>query len=371
MKFSQLAFTALISILFLSSCSDDLDQPVRHIPLGNYDSGVLVLNQGGFGHGDASMSYISSDFGTHENDIFSSVNQGIRLGDTAQDIGFYNQLAYIVVNGSNTIEIVNRYTMEHLATIDTGLSNPRYITFLNGKGYVTNWGDGNNPNDDYVAIINLTSNSVSGSIPVAEGPERIIEHAGKLYVAQTGGIGYGNAISVINLSNNAVSEIAVGDVPNSMQVKDGFLWVTCSGDPFYSGLETAGKLVKVNLANNTIANTFSYNDPLKHLSNLVIEGAFAYYTVNRMNGSVPISDVYKFDISANSLPTVPAFTTPYEIYSFAIKQNHIYVGDAVDYQNNGKVKIYSLGIVNDQAEIGTLENTYMVGVIPAGFYFNF
>ena len=371
MKFSQLAFTAFLSSMIFASCSDDLEQPIRYIPLGNYDSGALVLNQGGFGHGDASISYISSDFGTIENDIFSAVNPDIILGDTAQDIGFYNQLAYIVVNVSNKIEIVNRYTMEHLATIDTGLSNPRYITFSNGKGYVTNWGDGTNPNDDYVAVINLTSNTVSGSIPVIEGPEKIIENAGKLYVAQTGGFGFGNALSVINTADNTVSEITVGDVPNSMQVRDGFLWVSCSGKPSYSGLETAGKLVKVNLANNTIANTFSYNDAVKHLSNLTIEGLFAYYTVNRMDGLVASSDVYKFDISVNSLPVVPVFTTPYEIYSFGIKQNHIYVGDAVDYQNNGKVKIYSLGIASDQSAIGTLENTYIVGVIPAGFYFNF
>ena len=47
---------------------------------------------------------------------------------------------------------------------------------------------------------------------------------------------------------------------------------------------------------------------------------------------------------------------------FAIANNKIYVGDAADYNSNGKVYIYSL--------TGTLENQQTVGVIPGGFYFN-
>jgi hypothetical protein len=35
-----------------------------------YDNGVLILNQGGFGHGDASLSYVSNDYVTFQNNIF-------------------------------------------------------------------------------------------------------------------------------------------------------------------------------------------------------------------------------------------------------------------------------------------------------------
>jgi hypothetical protein len=55
--------------------------------------------------------------------IFFLVNPKT-LGDTGQDVGLYNDLAFVVLNYSNKIEVINRYTMAHVATIDSGLSNP-------------------------------------------------------------------------------------------------------------------------------------------------------------------------------------------------------------------------------------------------------
>ena len=174
MKFSKLVLVTLISSVFFASCSDNDNE--NETPLGSYDNGVLILNQGGFGNGNASVSYLSDDFTTQQNNIFSLVNPTITLGDTAQDMGFYQNLAFVVLNASNKIEVMNRYTMAHVATIATGLNNPRYIAFANGKGFVTNWGDGGSTSDDYVAVFNLSTYAVITTIPVAEGPERIIEN---------------------------------------------------------------------------------------------------------------------------------------------------------------------------------------------------
>lgn len=358
MNFSKLVLVLAIGSIFFVSCSDDDENINNDLPLGSYDNGVLILNQGGFGLGDASVSYISDDFSVAQNDIFSLVNPTITLGDTGQDIGFYDEYGYIVLNVSNKIEIVNRYTMKSVGSITEGLDNPRYITFANGKGYVTNWGDGGNTEDDYVAVIDLVTNTVSSEIPVAEGPERIIENAGKLYVAHTGGFGFGNTISVINTTNNSVlTTINVGDVPNSMQIKDGMLWVSCAGKPSYV-TETPGQIDKINLTTNTVTSIYTYTDVTKHISNLAIEGNDIYFTVD--------AGIYKFAVNATSLPENPIFSTTdqgvYGVYSFAINNNHIYVGDAGNYSDNGKVIVYSMS--------GTLENTFTVGVIPAGFYFN-
>ena len=122
MKISKLVVAALVSSIFFNSCSDDAAN--NNIPLGNYDNGALILNQGGFGQGNTSVSYLSNDFGTQQNNIFSLVNPTITLGDTGQDIGFNGDLAFIILNISNKIEIVNRYTMKHVATISAGLNNP-------------------------------------------------------------------------------------------------------------------------------------------------------------------------------------------------------------------------------------------------------
>ncbi|GEC77832.1 YncE family protein [Flavobacterium aquatile] len=356
MKFSKLVFVALVSSIFLTSCSDDDDN--NETPLGSYDNGVLILNQGGFGNGNATISYISEDFVTHQNDIFSIVNPTITLGDTAQDIGLYQDLAFVVLNYSNKIEVVNRYTMTHVATISTGLSNPRYIAFSNGKGFVTNWGDGGSTSDDFVAVLNLSTYAVSSTISVAEGPERIVEENNKLYVAHAGGYGYGNTISVINGSTNTLSTtINVGDVPNSLEVENGSLYVICGGNPSYAPTETAGSLVKINLSNNSVSNTISF-PAATHPSNLAIEDDKVFYTID--------DAIFSKGLNETTLPTTPLFTTTaqgvYGVYSFAVENDKIYVGDAADYSSNGKVYIYS--------STGTLEHQYTVGVIPAGFYFN-
>ncbi|WP_395066337.1 YncE family protein [Flavobacterium sp.] len=356
MKFSKLVFVALVSSVFFVSCSDD--DAVVETPLGSYDNGVLILNQGGFGHGDASVSYLSDDFATQQNNIFSIVNPTITLGDTGQDVGLYQNLAFIVLNYSNKIEVVNRYTMVHVATITTGLNNPRYIAFSNGKGFVTNWGDAGIPTDDYVAVLNLSSYAVSSTIPVAEGPERIIENDNKLYVAQTGGYGYGNKISVINGTNNTLTTtINVGDVPNSLEVNNGSLYVICGGKPSYAPTETAGSFVKINLTNNTVTSTLNF-PAASHPSNLDIVDNNVFYTVG--------SSIFKSTLSATTLPTTALFTTTaqgvYGVYSFSVHNDKVYVGDAGDYNSNGKIYVYS--------STGILEHNYTVGVIPAGFYFN-
>src|SRR5690606_34856792 len=127
-----LAFTA-----FIVSCNSDDNGDLPGVE-GDYADGVFVLNEGIFNASNASVSFISSS-GEIQNHIFESVN-GRMLGDVAQNMILTDELAYIVVNNSNTIEVVNRGTFESIATISEGLQNPRYIEIHNNKAYVSNWG---------------------------------------------------------------------------------------------------------------------------------------------------------------------------------------------------------------------------------------
>lgn len=357
MNLKNFGILITFSGLFLSACTND---DTISAPIGAYDNGILILNQGNFGGGNSSISFWSNDFSIFELNAFGSVNPAVPLGDTAQDLGFYGDKAYVVVNLSNTIQVVNRYTLEHLTTISTGLNNPRYIAFANGNAYVTNWGDAGNANDDYVAVVNLTTNTVTTTIPVAEGPERILEHNNKLYVAHLGGYNFGNTISVIQTGSNAVSSIEVGDVPNSMVLVNNDLYVLCGGKPSWVEnplTETSGSLAKINLSTNTVTSALPFLLG-NHPSNLTLYDNKFYYTLN--------SEVFSKTITANTIPLEPIFSTSpqgvYGVYSFAIANNKIYVGDAADYNSNGKVYVYNLN--------GTMEDQRTVGVIPGGFYFN-
>ncbi|MGV8992487.1 MAG: DUF5074 domain-containing protein [Flavobacterium sp.] len=321
-----------------------------------YTEGVFVLNEGGAGSGNASVSFINNDAVT--NNIYGSQNPGISaLGDTAQSISFNGDFAYIVLNISNTIKVVNRSTFAYVATISTGISNPRYMAFANGKGYVTNWGDGGTESTDYLAVINLEDNSVETTISIAKGSERILTINEKLYVAHQGGFGVGNTISVINPTSQLVEQsIEVGDVPNSLLVKDEFLYVLCAGKPSWYPVQTDGRLVKIDLATNAIVSTLEF--PEMHPNNLEINAAAThfFYTVDE--------NIYTIAIDSTTLPTAAVCSLSaqgvYGIYGMDLIDDKIYVADAGNYASPGTVYIFSTA--------GILLQDFTVGVIPNSFY---
>lgn len=352
-NFKQIFFAVIVSSAFFASCSDSDDD--NNEPRGNYDGGVIILNEGNNGTPNASVSYLSTD-SQIENNVFSTVNPDKVTGDTAQNIGFAGDNAYLVLNGSNKIEVLNRYTFKSIATITAKLENPRYITFANGKGYITNWGDPGNPDDDYVAVLDLASNTVTSSISVKEGPEKIIENDGKLYVAHKGGWSQGNSLTVINSATNTViTNFVVGDVPSALVKDNGTLYVLCDGMPYYAPTETPGKIVKINLSSNAITSTINFPG-ITHPGFLDIEDSKLYYTIG--------NSVYTAATSTTTLPTTALFKVAEisTLYGFAVEDNKIYLADALNYQDPGDIYIYSTA--------GVFAKTFGVGILPNGFYFN-
>lgn len=343
--------------LFFTSCSDD-DNGGGHTSKGDFENGVFILNEGGFNTNTADVSFLSEN-GEMEHEIYNAVN-GSLLGDIAQSIGFEGNKAYIVVNNSNLIRVVNRYTFELIATISSGLQNPRYIVFENGKGYVSNWGDPFDTSDDFIAVIDLISNQVSTTISVSEGPEKMVEENGKLYVAHKGGYGTGNSVSVINLSSNSVTAtISVADVPDGIQEENGYLYVLCSGSSSWIPEipSTQGGLYKINLSNNEIVQELPFSEGI-FPSHLEIENNKMYYTIG--------SEVYVMGLSDTELPANSLLSLSengvWSIYGFTVENGKIYMSDPKDYNSNGEIFIYSTN--------GTFQNSYGVGVIPNGFFFN-
>jgi hypothetical protein len=373
-KMNKLLLLTLLGI-FISSCEPDDNVIDQYQPKGSYDSGVLVLNEGNFQSGDASVSYISFDLSSTQNNIFSAANNGIALGDTGQSLAFNGDLAYIVVNNSDKIEVVNRYTMKKVGTISSGLDSPRYMAFANGKGYVTNWADPNpvapaTPIPSFVSVINLTNNSVESKIICNNYPEKIIEYQGKLYVAHDN-YATGNTISIINSTNNSLEgtpiEVAYG--PNSLTIVNGFLWVSCSGKGTFpvAAEESTGRVFKIRLADKTFDKQFAYTAVTDHIDKFQIYNGNAYYT------KAYESKFYKFSLTQTStnLPTSSIFTSTIpNIYGFGISNNRIYMSGYESFSANGVVTVYSLGEVSDSPAVGTVLRTTGVGVGPNGFYFN-
>lgn len=352
MKTLRFSFLALLAF-FTLSCNPDrfIEQP-----LGEYQNGLFILNQGNFGAANSSISFLSNDLQTFVLDAFAATNADVTLGDTAQDIGFFENRMYVVVNNSNSVQVANRFTLNAETRITSQLNNPRYVAFGNGYLFVSNWGDGMSSTDDYIAVYSLLSFNHVVNIPVSEGPERMLVVGNELFVAHKGGFGFSDQISVIDTNQLNVSEtITVGDVPDGIVEFQGNIYVLCSGKPGWSSTPTSGSLHRINPQTREVTQTWNFSS---QNPNHLVAGTSLYYAID--------NEVFAFTPSQSALPQTAIIQTGpqgvYGIYALAHKDGKIYLGDAGNFSERGYLYIYSLS--------GQLLHNQQVGVIPTGIYFN-
>ena len=342
----------LLSILVLASCQNDSIRP--NVPIGLYENGYFVTNEGNFGTGNGSLSFID-DRGSVSNNIFAQTNS-FSLGDVVQSMEIINEKAYIVVNNSSKIEVANIDSMAHVATIN-GLISPRYILQVsNERAYISDWGIGG------IHVLDLNTNSIISNISTGQGPEKMLIKDNKAYICNVGGFGLDNTVSVIDTENDVlITNINVGDKPNSIvEDANGNIWVLAGGNTEYDAnwnvvAETPGELTTINSETNNVDGSvvFEVGD---HPKDLIIDdnGTTLYFS----NGSWSKS-VYSFNIYNNMLSENPIINKSF--YSLGYNDNHIYGTDVKDYVQNGwTYKFNTNGQVVDSNE---------VGIIPGGLCF--
>ena len=350
MKLTQFFLTAL-SFAFLASCTNDNDDNASK---GNYDKGVFVLNEGGSSGG--SVSFLGDDLITFKQNVYEAENPGDFFGKYVQSIFFDGDRAYIIAGGSNVINVVNRYTFKLIAKIETGLVTPRYGVVKNGKAYITNANTyayanpatGNT--DDFVAVIDLATNKVESKIDLNATANRIVVEGDKLYITEP----YNSTkVLVVNTVTKALeTPVSVGPSANTMEVKNGILYVLASPSA------SSSKIVKVKLSDKSVTEVV-FPSTLKAAKNLDIFGSKIYFTID--------TGVYSMELTATQPLETPIFkytsTSNYGVmYGFAVENDKIYIADGGDFASNSKAYIYSLN--------GTLQKEITVGVGPNGFYFN-
>lgn len=343
MKLKNLYLGIIASAFLFASCSND-DDKNNDVPLGAYDNGVLILNEGNFGKPTtSSVSYLSNDLATFQNDIFKLVNTSIVLGDVAQSLSFKDEKAFIVINASNKVEVVNRYTFKSLGTITEKLENPRYSVVLNDKLYVTN------SISKAVTVYDAKTFAYVTSITIGKTSEKIVTANGKLYVTNAA-YGSGSTVTVINPSTNTVTKtITLEDGINSIEEKNGSVYVL-------AGNAAKSKLFKID--SNTDTATSIESTTLKGALNMDIDGDKIYYTKG--------TGVYAINLNATTFSETALFSVTDSswstFYGFGVIDGNIYSGDANAFTKDGTVTVYS--------STGAVLKTLTVGMGPNGFYSN-
>jgi hypothetical protein len=307
-----------------------------------YDD-VLIGCEGNFGWGNASISLYNPTNTSITNTVFQNIN-GYPLGDVLQSMTEYNGKLFVVVNNSGNIEILDTATYQKTATI-SGLTSPRYFCGINNsQAYVSDLFS------NQIAILDLGSNSVIGSINTGGWTEEMLLVNDKVYVCRPDT----NFILQINASTNSIEDtIVVGKGPSSLVLdNNNKIWALSSG-----GInDEQAELNQIDPSTNSISKTMVFSDLSNSPNNLKISsnGETIYYLNNGVN---------QLSIYASSLPSSSIINQNGALfYGLGISPtNDIYVSDAVDYVQSGIVYRYD--------STASLIHQFSVGIIPQGFWF--
>lgn len=343
-----------------TSCSDDPDDNKKDEPKSY--SALYVLDEGGFGAGNASLDAYDLHTGTFTQDVYSSAT-GKRLGDTGSDLQYHNGCLFAVMNGSGKVIVTDVYMQSSVAEIS--IESPRKICFNGDKAYVSSFTGGENGKGS-VKEIDLNTYTVTKNIPVSYEPEGVAVHENRLYVANSCGyhltLTDDSYISVIALSDYSELphiDLHVVNLENILFDSKGHLWVSSRGN--YS--DVPSRLYRIDRsAGNVYNDVYTYNMPCSNMT--ATPGRLYFYASVWDNSQYKNINTFRsinlntLDVETSSYISTDAAAGIQNPYGLAVDRftGDIFISDACDYTNGGKLFCFDKN--------GALKHEFTTGVNP-------
>lgn len=346
MKNFKLSNAFVLSLLVLAGACNTEEE----VPRGEFATGVIIVNEGNFGDADGTIGFYDQNSEVSTQDIYQKANDE-SISAHYQSIFTFENRTYLLDDTGHKIVVVEAETFKFIATINSGLDVPRYMTIANGKGYVSNWGpyDANfQTPESYIAVIDLENFSVTKSLNTANGIEGMVTIDGKVYAAASGS----NVIHVIDTEQDEIVggyETASG--PRLFtQDGNGRLWVLCND-------YITSNLVKIDLAGERVLTTFEITEGAKSITSNG-DGSNIYY-LSAPRGAP--TGIYRIENSATFAPQ-DALISGNSFYGFGVEptDDMFYVGISSP-DANGTIVRYNSD--------GTELDNYPAGRFPNGFEF--
>jgi hypothetical protein len=337
---------SIAALLLFTACEKPPAREDIQLPPAQ-EGGIFMLNEGTYNSGNSSITFYDFKEKTLTDDVFKTANNR-PLGDVLQSLTIHNGKAYVVVNNSKKIEVINTTTFVSEGII-SGFNSPRYIAFVdNNKAYVSDL------YDNAIAVVDINSKTITGKIPCGGATEEMILLNGKAYVCNT----KRNYLYVVNSVTDLLEDsIELSYGSNSIvQDKNNMLWVLCSGDPDHS--INAG-IYKVNPLTNDVEFSINNMPPtgIFGATRLVINGSKnMLYWLN--------TDVFSLDINATALPAQPFVkSNNNKFYGLGADpvSGDVYMSDAIDFVQRSNTYRYN--------SAGTYKGVFKTGISTNSFYF--
>lgn len=371
----RITMLTTLALLALTGCrKDDLIIPEEEEILPpqtvTTTEGFYLLNEGNMNMNKASLDYYDYETGTYRRNVYGQANPEatLGLGDVGNDLGIYGTKLYAIINNSNKVEVMDLETSKRIKVID--VKNARYITFSNGKAYVSAYDGevqlGEDSPNGFVAEIDTISLEIKRTVQVGRQPEEmaVVDH--KLYVANSGGYSapnYESIVSVIDLNSfTNIKDIEVAINLHRLKADEyGDLYVSSRGDYF----DVPSKLYVIDTKTDAVKTSFDL--PASNLTIVrdtayIIGSEFSYETFDWNINYSMINVKGETLIEGSFLPesVSNAIQTPYALAVDPDSKN-IYISDAGDYVSPGTL----YGIDKN----GEVKFTVTTGDIPAHIAF--
>lgn len=343
---------AFLTFLFFAACNNLDDGPQITPPRGDYDGGILISNEGNFGASNGDVSFITADYSTVDNNIYHAVN-GTHAGDVLQHIGFYEDRAYLVLNNSNKVLIVDRFTFEKVDSIinpsgSNLLNQPRNIAFAQNKAFVSCAGN------QSLQVYSLNNYQHLQSISLSSTPNQLLSNGQKIFVEEAF-FGSGNSVGVVDPGSYAYSSISVANGLNgiAMHQNGQNLYALTNG----TSQEPNRQLHAINTTTLNVLN-FPVSNVSDDMRQITYDNENLYFTSGNR--------IYKSAVADLNLAPTVAVEVPDNswstLYGMNVINNVIFTSDANGFTQNGIIRIYNTS--------GALMHTHTTSIGPNNFYLN-
>jgi len=203
-----------------------------------------------------------------------------------------------------------------------------------------------------LAVVNLQTNAIEKYIPLRGWTEEMLLHQGKVLVTNL----RTSYLYRINPLTDAVEDsVWLGYPAGSLRADvNGNVWVLCSQ---VLQANAPSRLVKLNSTATQVLRTFDLGTGAGKI--LCSNGTRTQLFWLR-------SHVYAMSVTADTLPAQPFIyrQSGENFYSLGVDplNGEVYVGDAVDFVQQGRVKCYTAS--------GQFITSFQSGIIPGNFTFN-
>ncbi len=330
--------TITILPLFLLSCILLNDDPVEST------STFFILCEGAFGAPNATLWTADESFEESTGPIYWDPNQN-PLGDTGQSMGVYNDQLFIVLNNSHTIEVMD--LSGDGATFNRSIwvenAGPRFIEFYGDRAFISCW------NLNGILVMDLNTDAYLDTIDVGGKPEDLLIAGSYLYSAITLDDNWapGDQVKKINLNSYTIDEsYTVLQGPSRMVESDGLLFIS---NVYYDLTYTSYYgTSSIELSSGETQSSY-YGISQNYGHDIIKYNGEVYRTVT--NGVARLNT----DLSVDSTTMLSNYTGT---YSLGASEDYLLIG-TTDYSAPDVVYVLD--------ENGVPVNELVVGAIPTDF----